>query len=102
MSTVAKPHSSEVPTEFRLVHVAPVSAAGVVSLLFAALSLLVVGVVKFLQFFDPTPPARDPQGAMLLIAAWVAAIALCFVAVLLLCGLFNLLARFTVMSRRVV
>jgi hypothetical protein len=39
---------------------------------------------------------------MLLIAAWVAAIALCFVAVLLLCGLFNLLARFTVMSRRVV
>jgi uncharacterized membrane protein YqhA len=95
MSTVPTPLSPQVPVEFRLTHVAPVSTAAIASLLFSALSLLVIGVVKFFQFFDPTPPTRDPQGVMLLVAAWVATIAMCFVAVLLLCWLFNLLARFT-------
>ena len=95
MSTVHTPPSTQASLEFRLTHVAPVSSAGIVSLLFAAFSLLVIGVIKFFQFFDPTPPARDPQGVMLLIAAWVATIGVCFVVSLLLCWLFNLLARFT-------
>lgn len=94
MSTAPIP-SSQTPVESRLTHVAPLSTAGVVSLLFSALSLLVIGVVKFFQLFDPAPPARDPQDVLLLIAAWAATIAACFVAVLLLCGLFNFLARFT-------
>ena len=81
--------------ERRLTHVAPVSTAGIISLLFSALSVFVIGVIKLLQLFDPTPPARDPQGSLLLVAAWASSIAFCFVGVLLLCWLFNLLARFT-------
>ena len=95
MSTAAKPPSPHVPLELRLTYIAPISTAGIVSLLFTALSVLIVGVVKFLQFFDPTPPTRDPQASLSLIAAWVSSIAFCFVAVLLLCWLFNLLARST-------
>jgi hypothetical protein len=95
MSTVPTPSSPPVPDELRLTHVAPVSTAGIASLLISVLSLLVIGVVKFFQFFDPTPPARDPQGMLLLVVAWVCSISLFFVAVLLLCWLFNLLARFT-------
>lgn len=95
MSPVSTSLSPKLPSEFRLTHVAPVSAAGTFSLLFTVLSLFVVGVVKFLQVFDPTPPTPDPQGVLLLIAAWVSSIAICFFAVLLSCGLFNLVARFT-------